>query len=188
MSNGKKAIFITIITTVLADVIGSIIISMIAEVNFIEATVKLWNWIYNIFKIILFFKIPVWIILFLILFFIIILNLIYKYSNENNQLKPWYNDYTKDTYKNVLYTWNYSTYSGKIEIKNFRPICKNCDGDLTVVHQHGNMHYGSPRLYCPNCDNVLITPDSEEANQAKLFVYNNLKKKLKDLEKGDGKK
>ena len=35
-----------------------------------------------------------------------------------------------------------------------------------------------PHLYCTNCDKVLETPSSEDIEQAKVFVINNLKKKL----------
>lgn len=181
-----KKFFISVFTAVIVEVVASIIVSLISNINLIDATIIIWKWIYNFIKSLLLFRVPIWVILIVIVFFIIIIMFIYNYSNSNNCSKPWYSDYIEDEYKNILYTWNYTTtYSGKIDIENFRPICPSCEGDLTTVWEHGNRHYSGPRLFCPNCDNVLNTPSSEEIDQAKLFVFNKLKKKLNDLQKED---
>lgn len=152
-----KKFFISVFTAVIVEVVASIIVSSISKINLIDATIIIWKWIYNLIKSIVLFRVPIWIILILLVFLLIIITFIYNYSNRNNCSKPWYSDYIKDEYKNILYTWNYTTtYSGNIDIENFRPICPSCDGDLTMVREHGNRHYGSPRLFCPNCDMFLV--------------------------------
>lgn len=180
-----KKFFISVFTAIIVEVVASIIVSLISKINLIDATIIIWKWIYNLIKSIVLFKVPIWVILILIAFFIIIIRIIYNSANNSNYSKPWYSDYTKDEYKNVLYSWNYISYYGTIDIENFRPICPNCSGDLIEVDRYGNIHYGSPKLLCPNCDKIFHNPNYEETKQAKLFVFNNLKKKQNELKKDD---
>lgn len=180
-----KKIFISVFTAVIVEVFASIIVASISKINVIEATKIIWKCIYNLIKSIIFFKIPLWIILILVVLFIVIMKVIYNFKNDYDYSKPWYSDYIKDEYKNVLYSWYYTNNYGTLDIKNFRPICSNCGGDLIEVDRYGNTHYGSPKLLCPNCDKIFHNPSYEEIKQAKVFVFNNLKKKQKELKKDD---
>ena len=177
----ENKILTTIITGVIIEIVASTIISITKEIDFLKATKIFWNTLISFFGKILNFKIPIWSILVVGLLLYIILLIIIKIEESKTTSKTWYEDYTKDNYKSVLYCWNYyKTFDGKIDLKDFRPICNLCNGDLTITNSYRNSHYMTPQLYCPNCDKVLKTPSSEEIEQAELFVRNNLKKRYEN--------
>ena len=177
----KNKLFSTVIVGVTIELISTGILSVIHNVGFIKSTKMLWNAIYNFISTILNFKIPVWFIIATLFILYLVLLLIIKINETKNTDNSWYESYTTDSYRGVLYNWYYyKNFEGGLELKGFRPICKYCKGDLTMTEKYKNSHYMIPKLYCPNCDKVLETPSKEEMVQAELFVRNNLKKKLKD--------
>lgn len=183
----ENKIISTIIVGVAVELIATAIIGGINKVDLIKSTELLWNVIFKFFSTILNFNIPVWIILIAIFLLYILLRIIIKIKENENFDNEWYESYTTDSYKGVLYNWDYyKNFEGKIDLNNFRPICIYCKGNLTTTKEHGNSHYMTPHLYCPNCDEVLKTPSSEDINQAELFVRNNLKKRLEEkIEKNE---
>lgn len=168
----------TIITGVIIELISTGLISITNKIDFIKSTKMLWNAIYNFFKTILNFGIPVWFILMTVFVLYIILKKIVKIKENKKVDNSWYESYTTDSYKGVLYNWYYyKNDEGKIDIEKFGPICKYCKGNLTTIEARN----GYDNLYCPNCDKVLKTPLEEEFEQAEVFVRNNLKKKLEHI-------
>lgn len=177
----ENKLFSTIIVGVTIELISTGMLSAIHNVDFIKSTKMLCNAIYSFISIILNFRIPVWFIIATLFIIYLVLLLIIKINKTKGTDNSWYESYTTDSYRGVLYNWYYyKNFEGKLDLKGFRPICKYCKGDLTTTNKHGNSHYMMPRLYCPNCDEVLETPSSEDIEQAELFVRNNLKKKLED--------
>lgn len=171
----------TVIIGVTIELISTGMLSVIHKVDFIKSTKMLWNAIYNFISIIFNFKIPVWFIVATLFILYLILLLVIKINETKSSNNSWYESYIMDSYKGVLYNWYYyKNYEGKLDLKGFRPICKYCKGDLTMTERYGNSHYMTPKLYCPNCDQVLETPSEEEIMQAELFVRNNLKKRLEE--------
>ena len=177
----ENKLFSTIIVGVTIELISTGILSAIHSVDFIKSTKMLWNAIYNFISTILNFKISVWFIIATLFILYLVLLLIIKINETKDTDNSWYEGYTTDSYRGVLYNWDYyKDYDGKLDLKNFRPICKYCKGNLTLTEKYGNSYYMTPQLYCPNCDKILETPSSEEIRQAELFVRNNLKKRLEE--------
>lgn len=183
----ENKIISTIIVGVAVELIATAIISGINKVDLIKSTELLWNIIFKFFSTILNFNIPVWIILIVIFLLYILLRIIIKIKENENFHNEWYESYTTDSYKGVLYNWDYyKNFEGQLDLSNFRPICTYCRGNLTTTNNYRNSHYMIPHLYCPNCDKVLETPSREDINQAELFVRNNLKKRLEEkIEKNE---
>lgn len=141
----------------------------------------MWNTIFKFVSTILKFNIPVWIIFLIVFLVYIALKIIIRIEECRNSDNNWYREYTEEYYKGVLYNWSYYIdFEGKLDLKNFTPICIYCRGNLTKTSHYGNSHYMIPKLYCPNCNKVLKTPPSEELNEAMLYVRNKLKKKLEE--------
>lgn len=177
----ENKIISTIIVGVAVELIATAIISGINKVDLIKSTELLWNVIFKFFSTILNFNIPVWMILIAIFLLYILLRIIIKIKENENFDNEWYENYTTDNYKGVLYNWYYyKNFEGQLDLNNFRPICTYCRGNLTITNNYRNSHYMTPHLYCPNCDKVLETPSREDINQAELFVRNNLKKRLEE--------
>lgn len=174
----ENKIITAIITGVLVEVIPSSIISRVNTLDFINATKIFWNEIIDFLYKILNFKVPVWAIILVLILFYIILLVIIKIEERKENNRVWYENYTEDNYRGVLYNWNYyKNFQESIDLKDFRPVCNCCKGNLTFINKHKSTYYSTPQFYCPNCDLVLKTPSSEEYEQAELFVRNNLKKK-----------
>lgn len=177
----ENKIISTIIVGVAVELIATAIISGINKVDLIKSTELLWNVIFKFFSTILNFNIPVWMILIAIFLLYILLRIIIKIKENENFDNKWYENYTADNYKGVLYNWYYyKNFEGQLDLNNFRPICTYCRGNLTTTNNYRNSHYMTPHLYCPNCDKVLETPSREDINQAELFVRDNLKKRLEE--------
>ena len=103
--------------------------------------------------------------------------------NDASNIKKWYEDYNDDIYEGIRYAWNYSELYNEITIKNFRPICNKCKGELIKRSSYGNYYYGTAQNYCPNCDKILKTPNSEEIDIANVYVHNKLIKMQEDVKK-----
>ena len=164
---------------VIGQVITALIISKVTELNLTNAIKFIWGSIFNFFKTILDFNVPVWVII-IVIFLLYVIDKIITKRQESKNDSSWYANYTEDTYKGVLYTWYYhKTYDGKIDfVDYFKPICIYCRGDLTTKREHNDVYYPFNHLYCPNCNKILETPSQEDFEDAKIFVRNKLKKKF----------
>ena len=184
-----KSIWFWFLLPVLVTVVGGLILSKLENVNIIEGILTFLKWIYNGIIFILTIKIPLWILLVIgVILFIILLIIVKVTNNNNNNCKKWYEDYNDDVYKGVRYTWSYSELYNEVNIKNFRPVCNKCKGELIQKSTHGNYHYGTEQNFCPNCDKILKTPDYEDIDTAKVYVHNKIvklqeEKKIKLIQK-----
>lgn len=179
MKKFLKSIWVWFLLPVIVTVVGGIITSKLENINILEGILSFLKWIFNGIVFILTINIPLWLLLIIGITLFVILLIIVKINNTNNS-KKWYEDYNDDIYKDVRYAWNYSELYNEVKIKNFRPVCNKCKGELIQRSSYGNYHYGTAQNYCPNCDEILKTPDSEEKNIANVYVHNKLIKKQEE--------
>ena len=116
----ENKIISTIIVGVAVELIATAIISGINKVDLIKSTELLWNIIFKFFSTILNFNIPVWMIVIAIFLLYILLRIIIKIKENENFHNEWYESYTTDSYKGVLYNWDYyKNFEGQLDLSNF---------------------------------------------------------------------
>lgn len=177
-----KSIWILFLLPVIVTVVGGIITSKLQDINILEGILSFLKWIFNSIVFILNINIPLWVLLIVGIIIFAILLIIVKINDASN-IKKWYEDYNDDIYEGIRYAWNYSELYNEITIKNFRPICNKCKGELIKRSSYGNYYYGTAQNYCPNCDKILKTPNSEEIDIANVYVHNKLIKMQEDVKK-----
>ena len=179
-----KSIWFWFLLPVLVTVVGGLILSKLENVDIFKGMLNFLKWIYNGIIFILTINIPLWVLLLIGIFLFIILSIISKIIDNNHiNVKRWYEDYTDDIYKGVRYGWSYSELGNEINPENFRPVCNKCKGELIKKKSHGNIHYGTAKNYCPNCDEILETPTYEELDTAFVYIINKLTKKYDEFKK-----
>lgn len=179
MKKFLKSFWFWFLLPVLATVVGGLIEAKLENINIFEGIISFIKWIFNGIVFILTLKIPLWLLLIIVLLLFSSLLIITKIT-DNKDSKKWYEDYNDDVYKGVRYAWNYSDLYNEIKIKNFRPVCNKCRGELIQKYTHEYYHYGTAQNYCPNCDKILKTPDFEEIDTANVYVHNKLIKKQEE--------
>lgn len=162
---------IAVVVFLLANIICPIIVSKIQNIDFINAFVTMWKKIFEVLITILKFPIPVWVIILTIFIIYICLRIYLVIIDRTAEDESWYKNYSSDTYNGIMYEWTYSKYGNTIKMEKITPICKKCNGNVTVKH---NGYYSS--LYCPNCNQTYNNPNSEEYDSAKTYFNNTLKK------------
>ncbi|AMS11304.1 hypothetical protein K0810_06760 [Erysipelothrix rhusiopathiae] len=177
----KKNALYSIIVAIIINVISSVIYALIEKINFIEAFLQIWEYLFELIANILNFEIKIWqlivpIILLCVTLYIIAL----KSSKSNTKISKEYMEYISGKYKDIHYKWTLDSYNNVVSINrfNFRPVC-GCGGELTFKRQFGNMHFSSDKLFCVNCEKLIDGDYNHEIhNDALLFFSNNLGKKI----------
>lgn len=126
----------------------------------------IWN---NVFRI----KFELWLIILMTILIYVVYVLI-RNSRNNNQvnLEPHFNNYTRDTIGNCLWTWEYRyDINQKINvIKNLQPICGKC-GTASQYKFDGLLY--DYILECPRCDNKQRIKTKEKVE---AIIIDNIKR------------
>jgi len=175
----KNTTLFAITIGVVINLISSVIYSKIENVDFITGFVELWKKLFNFFIMIINFRIPVWVIIIVLFIFFVIIKIYIAIIDSKEKYQPKYMNYLSDTYKGIIYQWELNKYGNGIKLENIIPVC-NCGGQFTMKQKHKNIHYGSPKLYCVNCDKIIEENFDEEVLQdAELYFTNKVRQLMK---------
>lgn len=170
MSNKfKKLIVNPWLIAILSPIVTTYIVAIVKNIKFLDAIKVICNFIQDVlnYKISLKFN-----VLFILILFIII-KIYIKIVELKKDSEPLWLNYTKDTYGEWYFSWEYEKHYNNYSIENIHPICR-CGCSLSKRRQHNNMHYGNGVLVCPKCDACYESISDETISDFEKILYHNI--------------
>ncbi|MDD4681468.1 MAG: hypothetical protein PHP79_11440 [Clostridia bacterium] len=163
---------ITVLGGVVVFLLTSILNSIIQNVNYIKSAKNIIIFIFEIFKSILIFKVPIWIVLLCLCGLIFVLYIVFEWQNIEN--KPRWMNYKSDCFFEWLFAWEYSDYLGTCNITRLRPICSNCRCELSRGNEKESF-YSQEIMYCPDCGKKFKMLTDNTINDVEKIIINRIK-------------
>lgn len=155
MNKMKKVLSNSWAISVGSSLIVIAITALVKKINFFESLKLLLSWFIKIIT----FRVPLYLIVLGILFFIVIINISVKIEERKEENRPKWLNYTTDSYKDWIFKWQYNiNYYNQCKIENLRPVCQ-CGCELSEKNNYNNVYYSLGRLICPNCEKIYPIMD-----------------------------
>lgn len=153
---------------IFSPIIATSITAKVKQIKFFEALKLLLSWLIKIIT----FRVPLYLIVLGILFFIVIINISVKIEERKEENRPKWLNYTTDSYKDWIFKWQYNiNYYNQCKIENLRPVCQ-CGCELSMKDDYKNRYYGRGILLCPNCENTYPTMDIDTLDDfEKILIH-----------------
>lgn len=128
---------------------------------------------------ILTFNVKVWWLILFAGIFILILNLLYKFKNEEASKPDFYN-YREGKFKLWKWTWDWKLNDSKNAwiISNMKAHCPKCDTPLI-----DNSSYYGLKFDCPRCDFIANDFQCDEPHKIERIILDNIERKERDYKK-----
>jgi hypothetical protein len=164
-------------TGVIATIISTLITSNVTNQNIWISLGVVFIFIWNLFKILILFRIPIWLLISISILLVFVFKIISTIKSGV------FKTYTTEWYKNWQFTWNVnlSFRDRSWSISNLRPIC-TCGCELSRYEKNYDQHEWY--IYCPACGKKYQYCFSEDYEDAQKYVEHIMDKKVKEQNAG----